>query len=91
MVLTEMESLSGCLEVGAKWDKVLSNGLVGPMVPADLVQRPGDGVLGFFKVHASNMYAKLGECVHRFVVGRRDSAVKGWRNGMMEEPGSRSF
>ena len=41
-------SLSGCLEHGAPWKKVLSNCLARPMVPGDLVQRPGDGDSVFF-------------------------------------------
>ena len=48
-VLTGMEFFSQdrCLELGAQRNTVLSNSLVVPMVSGDLVQRPGDGDLGF--------------------------------------------
>ena len=52
--------------------KVLSIGLVGPLVADD--QRPGDGDLGLFKNHVSSLFDRLGHFLHQVVVGRRDAA-----------------
>ena len=57
-------SLTRCLELGAQWDKVVSIGLVGPLVADDFVQWPRDGDLGLFKEHISSLFDKLGTFLH---------------------------
>ena len=47
------------------------------MVPGDIVQRPRDGDSGSFTVHASNLYAELGEFLHRVVVVGRETRLSG--------------
>ena len=79
-----MVSLTRCLEFGV-------SGFVGPLFAEDLVQRPGDGDLGLFKVHITDLFARLEEFLHQVVVGRRDAAVRGWRSWIREEPGSRFY
>ena len=55
-------SLSGCLQLGAQpWDRVLSNGLVGPVVLGARVPRPGNGDLVVFKGTVGNLYARHGD------------------------------
>ena len=60
-------SLTRCLELGTQWDKVLSSGLVGPLVADDFVQRPGDGDLGLLKEHISDLFDGLGKFLHQGV------------------------
>ena len=62
---------------GAQWNKVLSNGLVGPLVIwSTSFSESGDSDPGLFKVHITDLFTGLGKFLHQFFVVRRDAAVK---------------
>ena len=64
-VLVVLESLSLCMELGSRWDDVLSVGTVSPSLG-------GSGSAGW-----SGPFTGVGEFLHHVVFVRRDSAARG--------------
>ena len=78
-------SLSRSVELTAQWDQILALGPVFPVTQDDLSVDRGLGIGAFFEV-ASDVHRRLGDFIHQVVIHRRDSAIRGWRNWIREDP-----
>ena len=78
-------SLSRSVELTAQWDQILALGPVFPVTQDDLSVDSGLGVGAFFDV-VSGVHRRLSDFIHQVVIHRRDSAIRGWRNWIREDP-----
>ena len=69
----------------AQWDEILKTGPVSPVTLQDL-QLARSGGLGQCRRVVGDLHCRLSDFVHRFVVHRRDEAIRGWRNWSREDP-----
>ena len=78
-------SLSRSAELTAQWDKILALGLLHPVTLDDLSFDRGLGIGAFFDV-ASDVHRRLSDFIHQVVIHLWDSAIRGWRDWIREDP-----
>ena len=78
-------SLSRSVELTAQWDQILALGPVFLVTLDDLSFDRGLGIGAFFDV-ASDVHRRLSDFIHQVVIHCRDSAIRGWRDWIREDP-----
>ena len=78
-------TLARSLELDRQWACIIRSGPVGCLDWASLEDSPRFGLVGF-QSRVNDAIDTLTEFVKRVVISRRDSAVRGWRSWILEDP-----
>ena len=83
-------SLARVVELAVQWDKVLRTGPV-HLVTLDNLQSVRGGNIGSVRRVTGDLHCRLTDFVHKVVVHRRDEAIRGWRNWLLEDPFAHTY